>query len=884
MYNWKNNSSKSRMAAVHWLKANNNLYQSATVNEDWVSDSTAEDKDMWVDIIENEIVHDSENVDDSNVPQDTPPTSALTKDTPSASALVSDSPSTSALISDTPSTSALVKYTPSTSALIKDTPSTSALIKDAPSTSVLIKDTPPTSAIIKDTPSKSAFIKDTPSKSAFIKDTPSTSAFIKDTPSTSILITDTPSTSAIIKDTPSISVLITDTPPTSAHTDENLFVKRETKVESQVQSMHGNVYDLTGENDDDTDDPVANLRDLIHVFSPQTKLLLLIKYLVYFPEKGRYQYRYVSARLPSQEDEKLFTLVNQVQRHTHSASCRKTGKICRFNFPKPITSTTLVTPPSTDHPEETPEQKSQKNNISSNPHYRIEDKYAVRPKALENWNLALFASYYIQKSTNTQHRDESIQPDLQLGDSINNESIPFDVNIQKAPEEIEITTAQGESFTMKKRRKQFIIRYHKFSIDRQPEKPTKEDDNMLHVYTTNARVDSYELSAKLYTLTAVDIIPESMKHKNLPDDQRFTGGLKSVIQPKIGARIMLTRNLDVSDGLSNWVQGKIAGFILNDQITVAVLVQFSDIKIGKEAILQITRKQFPIRLCWACTVHKIQGQSLTEVFISFRGNFTTGQAYVALSRSTSLSGLFLTDFSANRIRVSSTVHSEMERLRSMCKTQPQLLLPDTDCPHVNISLLNARSAKHHFIDIQKDPLLLSCDIICLTEAHCFDNSKMNIDGFTCNKLSYKQQQQTHGLLLYSKQELAVQLVRALKLPFVELIEVKITKGTCSIILILIYKSPSSSSSECVKTIQDLCPSSESEDVIILGDFNLNKQSVPAHYAQLNQYFQTLNYQQCVSNQTTIYESTLDLVFSTGKLPHIMTNACYYISSYLYRKN
>lgn len=70
--------------------------------------------------------------------------------------------------------------------------------------------------------------------------------------------------------------------------------------------------------------------------------------------------RYVSARLPSQEDEKLFTLVNQVQRNTHSASCRKTGKICRFNFPKPITSTTLVTPPSTDHPEETPEQKSQK--------------------------------------------------------------------------------------------------------------------------------------------------------------------------------------------------------------------------------------------------------------------------------------------------------------------------------------------------------------------------------------------------------------------------------------------------------------------------------------------------------------------------------------------
>ncbi|CAG2255006.1 unnamed protein product [Mytilus edulis] len=130
------------------------------------------------------------------------------------------------------------------------------------------------------------------------------------------------------------------------------------------------------------------------------------------------------------------------------------------------------------------------------------NKYAVRPKALENWNLALFASYYIQKSTNTQHRDESIQPDLQLGDSINNESIPFDVNIQKAPEEIEITTAQGESFTMKKRRKQFIIRYHKFSIDRQPE------NGVMQEYLENGPRE-----------TDWDLISPKTEHENLQYQQ-----------------------------------------------------------------------------------------------------------------------------------------------------------------------------------------------------------------------------------------------------------------------------------------------------------------------------------------------------------------------------
>ncbi|CAC5363653.1 unnamed protein product [Mytilus coruscus] len=41
-------------SVVPCLKSNNHLYQSATVNEDWVGDSMADDKDMFGDITENE--------------------------------------------------------------------------------------------------------------------------------------------------------------------------------------------------------------------------------------------------------------------------------------------------------------------------------------------------------------------------------------------------------------------------------------------------------------------------------------------------------------------------------------------------------------------------------------------------------------------------------------------------------------------------------------------------------------------------------------------------------------------------------------------------------------------------------------------------------------
>ena len=126
------------------------------------------------------------------------------------------------------------------------------------------------------------------------------------------------------------------------------------------------------------------------------------------------------------------------------------------------------------------------------------------------------------------------------------------------------------------------------------------------------------------------------------------------IELAVGARVMLIRNLDIADGLVNGSQGQVAEFIRSKSITVsevaAVLVKFDSSSVGQNARqksqfrvelkacpsatpvlraevsltvsrknknLTISRYQFPLKLSWACTIHKVQGLTADEIVVSF---------------------------------------------------------------------------------------------------------------------------------------------------------------------------------------------------------------------------------------------------------------------------
>jgi len=159
----------------------------------------------------------------------------------------------------------------------------------------------------------------------------------------------------------------------------------------------------------------------------------------------------------------------------------------------------------------------------------------------------------------------------------------------------------------------------------------------------------------------------------------------SCLRLKIGAPLILIRNLSPRKGLCNGTRMRVLG-IRRTCLQVAILGGTFDGLIRLLPRIKLTttdedlpfileRTQFPVRLCFSMTVNKSHGQSLDQVGVDLcTPAFTHGQLYVALSRVTLLDGLTLLLSEQTPTHTDNVVYPEVLLHPPSCKSTLTFLL------------------------------------------------------------------------------------------------------------------------------------------------------------------------------------------------------------------
>ena len=188
-----------------------------------------------------------------------------------------------------------------------------------------------------------------------------------------------------------------------------------------------------------------------------------------------------------------------------------------------------------------------------------------------------------------------------------------------------------------------------------PDFDANKEEGYITLSTHNAKAD--QINA-----IALEALPEklwSYAAEITGDYPKHLYPLEPTLELKLGAQVMFIKNdLSLEKNYFNGKMGKIKA-LSSDEILVEFPEEKKTINVEKfewsniryelnAATGEVEEKtigtfvHYPLKLAWAITVHKSQGLTFDKAVLDVSEVFAPGQAYVALSRLRTLSGLVLT--------------------------------------------------------------------------------------------------------------------------------------------------------------------------------------------------------------------------------------------------
>ncbi len=231
--------------------------------------------------------------------------------------------------------------------------------------------------------------------------------------------------------------------------------------------------------------------------------------------------------------------------------------------------------------------------------------------------------------------------------------------------------------------------------------------------------------------------------------------------------------------------------------------------------------------------------TMQSAVVCLKRVFEPGMSYVALSRTTSLQGLYISDFNEKKIYADHGITAALQNMRqaSFQNTTPLLQhVKSTDQTAQNFTIIhhNAQGLPSHIEDMKCHHELRLADVLCITETHlsgCFVSPKFQLEEYNMfthgrhvSNTNYPDMARKDGggVAVYCKSHIKAEAWRYIQnVTDLEFVVVKVEAPVRAVIA-AVYRPPNFSLDKFLPNMQSLLDSLDMMDhqpVIICGDFN-----------------------------------------------------------------
>ena len=437
-------------------------------------------------------------------------------------------------------------------------------------------------------------------------------------------------------------------------------------------------------------------------------------------------------------------------------------------------------------------------------------------------------------------------------------------------------------------------------------------DQVTHLYITNFLAGRYNdqcLSESGNEIKIVVAKDEGPKNTAIPTNVAIssTGNLKKALQVCEGAKIMLTKNLDISAKLINGTMGTIKKLDSVDNDIYGypkgrVYIKCDDDSAGdkyKDSRLiqelkdcvpinptvaefrydnkEIKRNQFPFIVAHGITSHKSQGSTLTYFVADLdrspstgskkKLNVTEGMFYTMLSRGKDRKNIKLNNFDEECIVVNRSAVIEMERLRNssvLDYPHPLKKMKTSVISYLNIVKWTLHIT--HFLSDSAHSMYSS--LFCFTETNVAGSNYSRIKTYL-PEWDDIHEPAGHGLAICYNTTKVKLLKQYTYVGALEILPALLQIENELVFLVLVYRRPGPIATfvrSIVETMDQIMsdnPVIKQYRTMVIGDFNWD-QMLSEHVATLVPFSSHFNLNQRSNYSTHIKGGILDLVFDSKR--------------------